>query len=303
MLLTLVVNLRLRDSRLGRAWLALREDEEAAASAGIPLMRTKLLAYGTGAGLGGLSGAFLASYLNTVTAVQFEFSFSIFVLAMVVVGGLGSIWGVVGGAVVLSAINSYVLPDLLGRLPGRLGLDFDLSQVSYGIYGVLLVIMVLIRPAGLWPDARAPDDALFEAGPQSGGRTRAPGRLAYVQAFANSFFDLEERWGEDRLGTPAGLGRWLQARGVPPAGSRTASTRERWPSAAACGRSSPSTTGSPPIRTSSRRSRRGHPPALRLRARRRRRLTPDPAVTGVADALGLLVAIVHEAQLAGTWTA
>ena len=73
---------------------------------------------------------------------------------MVVVGGLGSIWGVVGGAVVLSALNSYVLPDLLGRLPGRLGFDFDLSQVSYGIYGALLVIMVLLRPAGLWPERR-----------------------------------------------------------------------------------------------------------------------------------------------------
>ena len=150
----LIVNLRLRDSRLGRAWLALREDEEVAASSGIPLTRTKLLAYGTGAGLGGLFGAFLASFLNTVTAVQFEFSFSIFILAMVVVGGLGSIWGVVAGAVVLSALNSYVLPDVLGRLPGRLGFDFDLSQVSYGIYGVLLVIMVLLRPAGLWPATR-----------------------------------------------------------------------------------------------------------------------------------------------------
>jgi branched-chain amino acid transport system permease protein len=153
-LLMLLVNLRLRDSRLGRAWLAMREDEAAAMSAGIPLTRTKLLAYGTGAGLGGLFGAFLASFLNTVTAVQFEFSFSIFILAMVVVGGLGSIWGVVAGAVVLSALNSYVLPDLLGRLPGRLGFDFDLSQVSYGIYGVLLVIMVLLRPAGLWPERR-----------------------------------------------------------------------------------------------------------------------------------------------------
>ena len=105
-------------------------------------------------GSAALFGAFLASFLNTVTAVQFEFSFSIFVLAMVVVGGLGSVWGVVGGAVVLSALNSYVLPDLLGRLPGRLGFDFDLSQVSYGIYGVLLVIMVLLRPAGLWPERR-----------------------------------------------------------------------------------------------------------------------------------------------------
>ena len=94
----LFVNFRLRDSRLGRAWIALREDEVAAASMGVPLVKTKLLAYGTGAAFGGMSGAFLASYLNTVNADQFAFSFSIFILAMVILGGLGSIWGVVLGA-------------------------------------------------------------------------------------------------------------------------------------------------------------------------------------------------------------
>jgi branched-chain amino acid transport system permease protein len=86
--IALFVNFRLRDSRLGRAWIALREDEVAAASMGVPLVRTKLLAYGTGAAFGGLSGAFLASYLNTVNADQFQFSFSIFILAMVILGGL-----------------------------------------------------------------------------------------------------------------------------------------------------------------------------------------------------------------------
>ena len=80
-LIALFVNFRLRDSRLGRAWIALREDEVAAASMGVPLVKTKLLAYGTGAAFGGLSGAFLGSFLNTVNADQFQFSFSIFVLA------------------------------------------------------------------------------------------------------------------------------------------------------------------------------------------------------------------------------
>ena len=120
----------------------------------MPVVRTKLLAYGTGAALGGLSGAFLASYLNTVTAVQFEFSFSIFVIAMIVVGGLGSIWGVVLGALGLSAVNNYVLPDVLGPIPARLGLDFDLAELSSGIYGFLLVIVMLLRPEGLWPPRR-----------------------------------------------------------------------------------------------------------------------------------------------------
>jgi branched-chain amino acid transport system permease protein len=152
--LMLFVNFRLRDSRLGRSWIALREDEGAAASLGIPIVRTKLLAYGVGAALGGVSGAFLASYLSTASPSQFTFSFSIFILAMVVLGGLGSIWGVVVGAVVLSAINNHLLPDVLHDLPGTVGLDFDLSQVSSGIYGFLLVIIMLLRPQGLLPERR-----------------------------------------------------------------------------------------------------------------------------------------------------
>jgi branched-chain amino acid transport system permease protein len=152
--LMLVVTFRLRDSRLGRAWIALRDDEGAAASAGVPIVRTKLLAYGVGAALGGVSGAFLASYLSTVNPNQFTFSFSIFILAMVVVGGLGSIWGVVVGAIALSALNSYLLPDVLYDLPGVLGLDFDLSQISSGVYGFLLVTVMLLRPQGLLPERR-----------------------------------------------------------------------------------------------------------------------------------------------------
>jgi branched-chain amino acid transport system permease protein len=150
--LMLLVNFRLRDSRVGRAWVAVREDEQAAASAGVPIVRTKLLAYGVGAALGGVSGAFLASYFTTVNSSQFTFSFSIFILAMVVLGGLGSIWGVVLGAIVLSVINSYVLPRVLHDVPARIGLDFDPSEVSAGIYGFLLVLIMLLRPEGLWPE-------------------------------------------------------------------------------------------------------------------------------------------------------
>jgi branched-chain amino acid transport system permease protein len=152
--LTLVVNVRLRDSRMGRAWIALREDEEAAASAGVPIARTKLQAYGVGAALGGVSGAFLASYLRTVNPSQFTFSFSIFILAMVVIGGLGSIWGAVVGAIVLTAINNYLLPRVLYDVPGKVGLDFDLSAIASGIYGFLLMITMLLRPEGLLPERR-----------------------------------------------------------------------------------------------------------------------------------------------------
>ena len=152
--LMLFVNFRLRDSRVGRAWIAMRDDEGAAASAGVPIVRTKLLAYGVGAALGGVSGAFLASYLSTVNPNQFTFSFSIFILAMVVLGGLGSIWGVVVGAIILSGINNYLLPRVLYDVPGKVGLDFDLAEISSGIYGFLLVIIMLLRPEGLLPARR-----------------------------------------------------------------------------------------------------------------------------------------------------
>ncbi len=142
--LALIVNVRLRDSRVGRAWTAMRDDEEAAAVAGIPIARTKLMAYGTGAALGGISGAFFAFYLGTVDAGRFEFSFSIFILSMVVLGGLGSIWGVVLGAVVLSVLNGYVLRNSL----------VDLSAYSAGIYGAVLVVIMLLRPEGLVRAAR-----------------------------------------------------------------------------------------------------------------------------------------------------
>jgi branched-chain amino acid transport system permease protein len=171
--LVLFVNFRLRDSRLGRAWIALREDEVAAASMGVPLVRTKLLAYATGAAFGGMSGAFLASYQNTVNADQFEFAFSIFVLAMIILGGLGSIWGVVFGAIALSFINTNLIPDVLTpRARDIFGQGFDLSELSFGIFGFLLVIMMVLRPQGLLPERRrevelteggvTSDETLFE---------------------------------------------------------------------------------------------------------------------------------------------
>ena len=164
----LVANLRLRDSRIGRAWVALREDEVTASSVGVPVTRMKLLAYGTGAAFGGVWGAFLAAYLNTVNADQFEFSFSIFVLAMVVLGGLGSVWGVALGATALSAVNNYLLPEVFSGLPRQLGVDLDLAELSLGIYGFVLVIVMLLRPEGLAP-----------------GEGRAGRRLAVLDRTAN----------------------------------------------------------------------------------------------------------------------
>ena len=104
--------------------------------------------------MGGAAGTFFGSFYNTVNADQFEFSFSIFVLAMIILGGLGSIWGVVVGAIALSFINSRLIPDVLNDVPGKIGLDFDLTQLGFGIFGFLLVIMMVLRPQGLIPERR-----------------------------------------------------------------------------------------------------------------------------------------------------
>ena len=167
LLIVLFVNLRLRDSRLGRAWVALREDEVAAVSMGIPLVRTKLLAYAIGATFGGMSGAFLGAYHTTVNAEQFQFSFSIFVLAMVIVGGLGSIWGVVLGALLLSYINYYLIPDVLNTLPAHVRAELQPDPAAFGIFGFLLVLVMVLRPQGLIPERGA---ELEMTGPRSPSR-------------------------------------------------------------------------------------------------------------------------------------
>jgi branched-chain amino acid transport system permease protein len=158
-IVVLFVNFRLRDSRLGRAWIALREDEVAAASMGVPLVRTKLMAYAVGAAFGGISGAFLGTFLNAVNANAFQFGFSIFILAMIILGGLGSIWGVVIGAVSLSFVNSRLIPDVLdqgfvGDFVADIGLDFNFQEVSFGVFGFILVLMMVLRPEGLLPERR-----------------------------------------------------------------------------------------------------------------------------------------------------
>jgi branched-chain amino acid transport system permease protein len=153
--IVVIINLMLRDSRLGRAWIALREDEVAAASMGVPLVRTKLLAYALGAAIGGAAGAFLGSYNNAINSNQFQFSFSILVLSMIILGGLGGVWGAVIGGLALTFIDRK-LPDILDPLdiPGKLGLDLSIADLKIGIFGFLLVIMMVLRPQGLFPEQR-----------------------------------------------------------------------------------------------------------------------------------------------------
>jgi branched-chain amino acid transport system permease protein len=177
-LVVLFVNLRLRDSRLGRAWIALREDEVAAASMGVPLVKTKLTAYATGGAIGGIAGAFYGAYLNSVNANQFVFGFSIFILAMVILGGLGSIWGVVLGAVALTFVNNRLIPDVLDQgaindLKNNLGLDFSFGEVAFGIFGFVLVLMMVLRPQGILPERRREMELTESAGEESIFEARA----------------------------------------------------------------------------------------------------------------------------------
>jgi branched-chain amino acid transport system permease protein len=177
-LVVLFVNFRLRDSRLGRAWIALREDEVAAASMGVPLVKTKLLSYAAGGAFGGISGTFLGPFVASVNPGSFMFGFSIFILGMVILGGLGSIWGVVLGAVTLSFVNSWVIPDVLdgefvqGKLDS-LGLNFQFTEVSFGVFGFILLLMMVLRPEGLIPERRHK----LELTETTAGELEEPGQL------------------------------------------------------------------------------------------------------------------------------
>ncbi|HEY6057223.1 MAG TPA: hypothetical protein VIV06_04285 [Candidatus Limnocylindrales bacterium] len=154
---TMILVYRLQDSRLGRAWMAVREDELAAASSGVNTVTTKLLAFALGASTAGLAGVFNASKLSIVSPDQFMFTVSFTVLAMVVLGGMGNVWGVAVGAFVLYEIQSVVLKGLnqffqSQHIPVLEKVDFVLYQ--FLLYGLALVGMMLLRPEGLFPSTR-----------------------------------------------------------------------------------------------------------------------------------------------------
>jgi ABC-type branched-subunit amino acid transport system permease subunit len=155
----------LRGSSIGRAWIAIREDETAASVSGINLVRTKLLAFGLGALVGGIAGALNASFLTAIAPTDFTFNISITVLVMIVLGGLGSIPGVIVGAVILRFIDVYLLNQLNGAFhsnpliadsgaPLHFLNNVDLNTTKFLIYGLILLIMILLRPQGLIPDVR-----------------------------------------------------------------------------------------------------------------------------------------------------
>lgn len=151
---TLFVSLRIREGRLGRAWLAIREDELAASMMGVPLMRTKLAAYAVGAFAGGLGGVAFATHVNGVFASRFDFAISITLLAMVVLGGMGNVWGVTVGALVLAWINSTGLQQFGEEFNSAAGTSIDFPSYQFLLFGLILILMMLFRREGLLPETR-----------------------------------------------------------------------------------------------------------------------------------------------------
>jgi branched-chain amino acid transport system permease protein len=162
LLFTVFCSVRLRDSRLGRAWIAIREDETAAAAMGVPLMRTKTWAYAAGAFFGGIAGAYYASFKSGTFPDDFFFNISVFILCMVILGGMGNIWGVILGGAFLAYLNQEGLGNIGAEINDTFGTNIDVPLYQFGIFGVILVLVMLFKPEGLIPSARR--KAEFEEG-------------------------------------------------------------------------------------------------------------------------------------------
>jgi branched-chain amino acid transport system permease protein len=159
LLFTVFCSLRLQYSRLGRAWIAIREDETAAAAMGVPLMRTKTWAYATGAFFGGVAGAYYASFKSATFPGDFFFNISVFILCMVILGGMGNIWGVIVGAGFLAYLDREGLANTGAWINSNVHVghwhpNLDVPLYASGIYGAIILTVMLFRPEGLIPSKR-----------------------------------------------------------------------------------------------------------------------------------------------------
>lgn len=152
LLMIIGISIRLENSRIGRAWVAIREDEVAAVAMGINTRNLKLLAFAMGASFGGLAGGLFASFQSYISPESFTLMESIMILCMVVLGGMGNIWGVLLGAFLLTVspefLRSVIVPlqrEMLGRI------IIDPENLRMLLFGLALIAMMLFRPAGLWP--------------------------------------------------------------------------------------------------------------------------------------------------------
>lgn len=151
----IVINLRLKDSRIGRAWVAIREDEVAAKATGINTRNIKLLAFAMGASFGGIAGGMFAALQGFISPESFVLTESTMILAMVVLGGMGNIWGVIAGALMLSFVPEllrYTVEPAQRALIGHVIIEPEVLRML--IFGIALVLTMRFMPAGLWPEAR-----------------------------------------------------------------------------------------------------------------------------------------------------
>jgi len=167
-ILSIFMITRLYDSRLGRAWQAIREDEIAAASMGINTVSTKLWAFALGASFSGFAGSLYAGYVRVVYPDQFQFSVSIIILAMVILGGIGNIYGVIAGAIIIGSFDRILATELTRPLNwageriswpplqwlGDWMATHNLNSDRFLIFGLALVLIMLLRPGGLFPSSR-----------------------------------------------------------------------------------------------------------------------------------------------------
>ncbi len=171
-LLIVFISYRLQDSRLGRAWVAIREDEIAAKAMGINTRNVKLLAFAMGASFGGVAGGLFASFQGFVSPESFSLTESIAVLAMVVLGGMGHIPGVIVGGIILAALPEvlrHTVEPVQQALFGKVLIDAEILRQL--LYGLAMVTIMLIRPAGLWPAPRhedRPDADIDKPAPATG---------------------------------------------------------------------------------------------------------------------------------------
>ncbi len=174
-LCTILISHRLQISRIGRAWMAIREDEIAAKAMGINTRNMKLLAFAMGASFGGVSGSMFAAFQGFVSPESFALSESVMIVAMVVLGGIGHLPGVVLGAVLLSALPE-VLRYVAGPLQSITGGRLDASILRQLFIALAMIIVMLVRPRGLWPSPEH-GKSLARKGvaPASGMPAAAPG--------------------------------------------------------------------------------------------------------------------------------
>jgi branched-chain amino acid transport system permease protein len=161
--LSVVISHRLQISRVGRAWMAIREDEIAAKAMGINTRNMKLLAFGMGATFGGVSGTLFASFQGFISPESFTLMESVMIVAMVVLGGVGHLPGVILGAVLLAALPE-VLRYVAGPLQNLTGGRLDASILRQLLIALAMITIMLMRPRGLWP---APEHGKSIAPPQS----------------------------------------------------------------------------------------------------------------------------------------